>query len=119
MKNTHNAKNVILVNIWDDYHDDGFVPEGERQDTYLYIDNWADEIAPIRAIVLMSVLEYLSKNYPQFNPHLVCKWYRDGSNTFKIKLENITHVHREKLVKTLNKQKMKFSDIPYEFISES
>jgi len=29
----------IPVNIWDDYYDDGFIPKGEKQKTYIYIED--------------------------------------------------------------------------------
>ena len=29
----------ISINIWDDYCDDGYVPEGKTQDTYAYIES--------------------------------------------------------------------------------
>ena len=29
----------IHINIWDDFYDDGYVPKGEKLETYIYIEN--------------------------------------------------------------------------------
>ena len=28
----------IPINIWDDFYDDGYVPEGEKLETYIYVE---------------------------------------------------------------------------------
>jgi hypothetical protein len=28
----------IPINIWDDFYDDGFVPEGKIQETFIYVE---------------------------------------------------------------------------------
>ena len=27
------------INIWDDFYDDGYVPEGEKLETYIYVED--------------------------------------------------------------------------------
>lgn len=29
----------IPINIWDDFYDDGYVPEGEKLETYIYVED--------------------------------------------------------------------------------
>lgn len=32
-------KKIIPVNIWDDYYEDGYIPEGKIQETYIYVED--------------------------------------------------------------------------------
>ena len=51
----------ISVNIWDDYYDDGYVPNGEIQSTYIYVE---DEDMPLeeRKECLEFLLNYINDN---------------------------------------------------------
>ena len=33
------ATRVISVNIWDDYYEDGYVPDGETLETFIYVED--------------------------------------------------------------------------------
>jgi hypothetical protein len=29
----------IPINIWDDFHEDGYVPEGKKLETFIYVED--------------------------------------------------------------------------------
>jgi len=49
------ATMIIDVNIWDDYYDDDFVPEGETQETYIYIEEY-DVFSEDEKVLFLSTL---------------------------------------------------------------
>lgn len=122
----------IFVNIWDDYHDDGYIPEGEIQETYAYVEcELSDEKSKEVLEIIQSAINELyqtppfemelhyydsSKKYPELvgTPHehfLYKRW--------QIQFKHMTHQVRENLVDFLQKQKILFNDIPLTIYSES
>ena len=81
------TKNRIGFNIWDDYHDDGYVPNGESQDTYSYVEEEMDEVE--KEAIAKIVFDYISKNFPTVKVRL------RGAD---VEFVGLTHTRREKLV---------------------
>ena len=124
---------TIPINIWDDYYEDGYVPEGEKQETYIYVED--DEmLLEDRKKCLEEVLIYID-NFHEFNKIKVYMSLYDskikypkltgpehGDMHFKrweIRVENMTHKMREKLVEKLNKASLSINGVPFEIYSES
>lgn len=58
---SYNILNKININIWDDFYDDGYVPEGEFQETFAYVDD--SDIPNKEAFKILSTLvEYINTN---------------------------------------------------------
>ena len=125
----------IPINIWDDFYDDGYVPEGQIQETYAYVE---DDRIPHehRHDFLNSVFEFMrdvlklqedgieiemffyesSKKYPQWvgtnmEYMLFDRW--------EIRFKHLTHKRLFKLVEELNEAKFNIDGLPFEFYSES
>jgi hypothetical protein len=123
----------INVNIWDDYHDDGYVPEGEKQETYAYVEcdlnqNDCEKVLNLIKVEIeqlyqpswnlkLSVEFYDSeKVYPNLvgTEHAFCLYKR-----WQLEIKNLTHKDREILVEELGKKKLSYSNIPIVVYSES
>lgn len=123
----------IQINIWDDYYDDDHVPEGEKQETYIYVEN--DDLSHDKHKeclqylldwmivnlkldgVKMWMFFYVSKDkYPKLvgTEHEWCLFDR-----WEIRVENLTHERREELVEELEKSNLHNDVIPFEIYSES
>ena len=99
---------MIGFNIYDDYYDDGHVPQGECQETWGHAEFGADgEEEDVASVVYAYVsLLYL----PGVSLSL------DGEDiTFK----HLTHELREQLLEWLQKSDLKFKDKEIDFYSES
>lgn len=132
-------KQILLINIWDDYYDDGFIPKGKKQKTYMYVYsdiNYKGLKLVLDYNCLNFVLDYMNNTlnlkgikmylffYDSLKEHPSLKGTEYEKYSFKrwqINIENLTHKRREKLVNELNKAKIKliFSNISLKFISES
>ena len=58
--NTKHMNKIIPINIWDDFFDDGFVPIGETQETYAYIED--DTPLETQKLYLNMFLQYMKEN---------------------------------------------------------
>lgn len=123
----------IPINIWDDYYEDGYVPEGKIQETYIYVED--------SNISLLDQRESLSKLFLYMNDNLDLKGVEMTMRFFdskmrypnlkgeeyesmhyqrwKIEIENLTHKRREKLMDELNAANLSYKDIPFDIYSES
>jgi hypothetical protein len=101
----------IVLNIWDDYFDDGFVPEGKTQATYIYVES-ADRLFDAQREVLMWRLKAI------INEHFPALKISDPTND-ELHIENLTHIVRIALKKKLSQLKIVYEDVPLLFISES
>lgn len=123
----------INVNIWDDYHDDGYVPEGEKQETYAYLEcDLSHKDSKMVLELMKTEIEQLSqpswnlklsvefydseKEYPNLvgTEHAFCLYKR-----WQLEIKNLTHEDREYLVEELGKKKLSYSNIPIVVYSES
>lgn len=121
----------IDVNIWDDYWEDGFVPDGENQETYIYIEEYEifsedekilflstlkDEIEKLDLGLVLRMDEYdTRKKYPDidFEANGMSHWSRP-----ELRLE-ITHKLREELVELLNEKNLMVGNKKFNIYSES
>lgn len=125
--------NRIPINIWDDYYEDGYVPEGEKQKTYIYVED-TDISLEKRKECLMMLYEYMTTkldlNEVIMNlffydskvkyPTLIGPEYEDlHFQRWEIRIENLTHKRRFKLVEELNNAKLSIDEIPFVIYSES
>lgn len=109
---------IIPINIWDDYYDDEHVPEGEKQETYVYIEENDCLAKTEKEEILTQLLSYIEKNIKLNGVKFSLKWETD-MDRHEISIENITHVQREELVEILQKANLFYHDIPFEIYSES
>ena len=117
----------IPINIWDDYFDDG---SSKSQETYIYVEEKDIKPADTKKI-LQKLLGYINKNielpwrvkmhielYDSAKKHpLLQKEYQ--FKRWEIKVKNLTHVRREKLVEELQHSNLKHNKIPFYIYSES
>jgi len=124
---------MIGINIWDDFYEDGFVPEGEIQETYMYVEehHLSDDTKKFILGWILNKIEFENllgsstqcelfyfdskKEYPNLDPeHSSLHFTR-----WELRFKNITHQQVENLVDKLNKLKLKLNNEPVEFYSES
>ena len=127
----------IPINIWDDYYEDDHIPEGQKQETYIYVE---DSNLPMefRKECLEYLLPIIRQNvgpevrlfkklydsklkYPKLtgeeHEHMhFARW--------EIRVENMTHKVRHELVKKLNSLNLSYNknfsyNIPFKIYSES
>lgn len=123
----------IPINIWDDFYDDGYVPEGEVTKSFVYVED-TDISHDKRKEYLEIFLEYLNNNlntdgmkiwlslfegkkkYPNLvgtdmEQYLYDRW--------EIRIEGITHKMLHEWMDTLKDVKLEADNIPFRFYSES
>jgi len=121
----------VSVNIWDDFYDDGYAPDGEIVETFVYIDDTIfsfDErtefLEYIKEIIdsykfpiqtKMSIYDTKIK-YPNldFEELQMEHWRRP-----EIRLYNITHDIREKILDKLNVSDLSFKNKNFRIYSSS
>ena len=114
---------TILINIWDDYYDDGYVPEGKKQETFIYVEN--DEPQAFRKETLAFLLKHIQDNNLLPGVKLWMTFYESrkkypqlvGTDNewmlferWEIRVEGITHLQREGLVKILEKTQLEYGE---------
>jgi hypothetical protein len=129
----NNDKAYISVNIWDDFYDDGYVPDGEIQETYAYIedDNLTDNV---QKECLALLIKYIKKTtlfpnddielsfydsakvYPNLvgTEHEYCLYKR-----WQIQFKSLTHSKLDDLVEQLNKASIHHAGVSLKIYSES
>lgn len=131
--------NVIPVNIWDDFHEDGDVPDGEIQETYAYIEDTNIPL-DIQEAVLSMLLTVMKEQVVLRNVDMFLEFHDSRSKysdeivaraianygekffykRWQIKFKNITHeILWELLVEILSKMDIKHDGIPVVIYSES
>jgi len=122
----------IPVNIWDDYYEDGYVPEGKVQETYIYIEN-SDLSHEFRKECLDNLLPHIRENVgPEVrlfeNFYDSKKKYPNVTGPehehfhfgrWEIRVENMSHKVRHELLEKLQSLDLKYKNIPYHIYSES
>ena len=126
--------NKIPINICDDFYDDGYVPEGKKLETYIYVEdhNISHEK---RKEYLEIFLDYINKNlnidgikfwmefyesrkkYPNLigNPEAERMFF----DRWEIRLENLTHERLDDWMKKLKNIEIKADNIPFYIYSSS
>ena len=124
----------ISVNIWDDYYDDGYVPNGEIQSTYIYVEdedmpleerkeclefllNYINDNIKLRGVKMWIELYDSKKEYPNLIGNAEAE--KIFFKRWEIKIEHLTHKQREVLVKLLNEANISMDGIPFNIYSES
>lgn len=128
-----NNNNSIPVNIWDDYYEDGYVPVGKKQETYIYVE---DDKLPhdIRKMYLGVLLRYINDNFKKNDVNFWLHFYDSAEKypqlvgtenefclfkRYEIRVENLTHANKDELLNILQQSKLKIGDKPFRFYSES
>lgn len=125
----------VPINIWDDFYEDGYVPEGKIQKTYAYVED--DEIPhDYRKQFLEAVFEYMT-NYLKLQNEGIememffyesAKKYSNLVGTehehmlfdrWEIRFKHLTHKRLNKLVEELNEGDFKIGKVPFIIYSES
>lgn len=126
-------KQTIPINIWDDFYDDGYVPEGKIQKTYIYVED-SDLDLETKKGALEILLNHLKtkvdlpgvklwmefydskKKYPQLvgTEHEWCLFER-----WEIKVEHLTHERLHSLVEELEEANLSFNGAKFNIYSES
>jgi hypothetical protein len=121
------------INIWDDYYEEGYIPEGEIQETYIYVED-SDLSHELRHDILAYLLEYLQTQValPGVNMRLFFyesrKKYPNLVGTenewilfdrWEIRVEHLTHERREDLVVELEKAALKYQEVALHIYSNS
>lgn len=125
----------ININIWDDFYDDGYIPEGKKQKTYVYVEEDDNDVTPeIKKGCLEVLLKYIKENlnvngvkmwielydskikYPHINE-------KDNPNfhfsRWEIKIEDLTHERLYEWMEHLENVDLFFGEIPFNIYSES
>jgi len=124
---------TIPINIWDDFYDDGYIPKGENQNTYIYIE---ESNMPLdkQESILQILLEHLNTNvrldgvtlrlflndtsskYPQWigTEHEWMLYKR-----WEIRIDDLTHKRLNTLVGELNNAHLDYEGVPFRIYSES
>jgi hypothetical protein len=109
------SNETIQVNIWDDYYDDDFVPAGEVQETYAYVEQDLDDEASQQVLALLKAqIEALQPPGTPLRCDLV---YYDSAVVYpnlvgteherllykrwQLNMQSLTHRERERLVDQL------------------
>lgn len=119
----------IPINIWDDYWDDGYVPVGEIQKTYIYVED-TDIPKDKCKECLELLLEYIKENFKLVGVKLFLECYNSMTKyptldemyqfeRWQINIENLTHKVREKLVEKLKTSNLSVDNTPFDIYSES
>lgn len=132
--------NSIDINIWDDYYEEGYIPDGQIQETFIYVES--NHTIPEEALILNILLEYIQKNITYLNgvkmwlelydsrkkyPEMTrqrCEesgidYDRFHYQRYQIIVQHMTHVMRERLVEDLQKSNLSFNEIKFHIYSES
>jgi hypothetical protein len=120
----------VPINIWDDYYDDGHVPIGEKQETYIYVEDHSLDIEYTKKCLEM-ILDYILKNvkwkgvkfwmdlYDSENVYPNSPYPEYHFKRWQINAENLTHELRESLLDVLEAQGFNVDGVPLNIYSES
>lgn len=105
----------IPINIWDDFYEDDFVPEGEKQETHIYVEDC--DIPKVNQKEYLEVLlEYINKNLDTNGVILTIETVYEE---WQIKVEGLTHAKLYEWMEVLGSADIKVDGIPFSIYSES
>ena len=92
----------IVINIWDDFYDDGFIPEGKIQDTHIYVEEYELDDNGINVIIDM-LLDYINDNISLEGVEFSIRDRSRHSNETvnEIYVKHMTHKQLHQLMKDL------------------
>lgn len=124
--------NSIGLNIWDDYYEDGYVPLGEIQETFAYIESGLDHE---QCKEILSLVEEEIKKLPFSSKLDISLDYYDSAKVYphlvgsehemflyqrwQLIIQHLTHEMREKLVNSLKALQLTYHGIKIDVYSES
>lgn len=133
MNNDSTLLKMIPINIWDDFYDDGYVPEGKKLETFICVDT--DISHEKSKEYLEFLLDYINKNLNTVDIKLWMEFYEsrkkypnlvgnlDAEKLFferwEIKLEGLTHKRLDEWMGILKNADIKVDGIPFDIYSES
>lgn len=103
----------INLNIWDDFYDDDYVPEGKEQKTYAYIED-SDISEDDQEILMDAFHKYLLTNFKEELAGVTIGYGGD-----RIYFTHLTHNKLDSILKKLDGVELTFGGIPYNIYSES
>ena len=127
----NSATRNISINIWDDYYEDGYLPDGETLETFIYVED-TDFSHEERENFLLFLKEKIdSYNFPiktkmsiydtkikypnlDFEELNMQHWKRH-----EIRVYDMTHKIRYELIENLNKENLMIDNKNFYFYSES
>lgn len=114
----------IPINIWDDYCEDGYVPKGERQETYAYVESNLLGYDLIDDVLYFLMDEIKKLAIPKLKLKVLHDSVQMGSfmimdNQPRLFMTNLTHTQREEMVKILGKMKLQYEGAKLDIYSES
>lgn len=123
----------IPINIWDDFWEDGYVPDGEIQETYAYVED--SEISQedrkkylefflnkLKEMVFLSNVEMKLTYYRSRDefPSLVGSEYESMLfERWQINFKNLTHENIHKILEILDSEELFVDNHPIRVYSES
>ncbi len=139
-QNKRAIRRSIPVNIWDDYYDDGHIPDGEKQKSYIYVEDRTISLDEQKRY-LEYLLDYINNNiklsgvkmwtelydskikYPHINeidsPQILKIYPNFHYSRWEIKIEDFPHLLRETLLLKLESAKLSVDSIPFDIYSNS
>lgn len=104
----------VPFNIWDDYYDDGFIPDGKIQQTHGYIEEYDFLMFEEKLEIVNLIYNYIVDNCSN-----ILDKVEVAIDAEDISFKHLTHVQREKLVKKLQSSELNYHGLYIEFYSES
>ncbi len=124
----------IPINIWDDFYDDGYVPDGEKLETYIYVEDSTISHEK-RKQYLEILLNYITKNLNIDGVKLWLEFYESKKkypnlignseaermffDRWEIKVEGLTHKRLYKWMDILENIDIKIDNAAFYIYSES
>lgn len=105
----------IPINIWDDYFEDEYIPEGKTQKTHIYVEDY-DISFEKHKDYLQQLLDYMQTKLELPGVEFSFSYSSDHAQIY---VEYLTHERREKLVKELNSAKLIADGVQFDIYSES
>ena len=124
---------TIPINLWDDYWEDDFVPEGEIQKTFMYVENYEFSLEDTKKYLEL-LLDFIYNNFDLPNVKMWLELYESAKkypnfvgtehecmlfNRWEIKFENLSHKKANEMLLFLEKSNLKFDGKIFIFYSES
>ncbi len=131
---------MININIWDDFYDDGYIPEGKKQETFIYVEE--EDLPDEKQKQCLDILfEYITKT---LNIDGIKMWieYYDSKNKYphlnekdnplfmkenpdfhfsrwEIRIEDLTHERLDEWMNHFGEITLFFNAHPFDIYSSS